>query len=848
MAQSLPQEQSSGTESRIRKLTLKGKEIYQRTVADYITTLTGATLELEKLINDVQTTPRSSVELLRENILESYERYREICSNLTEFLTNTRCEESLVDLAEHKESMVKVKDKVKDIILDEIDLRCTEKSVSSIASKSKSSKSRRSVAGSRTSSNVSAVFMKQKAKTEAAKARQKLIKKEVELEKKQASILADLKLLQSNREVKEAEAELKAMNDVLEESSEQESDDLETYKSENTRRFVESLQSQQHSSYAANEGTRTKVNIPDTGIPKEYFEDYVPEFHEGKIPRASFENYVPPQQEYRPPQQQQEAPTTPVQQQVDLCSEFSKFIVKKDLLLSRLSKFNDKAEFYAVWKASFDNIMSELNVSPTEEMDLLIKWLGPESSKQAVSLRTANASNPQRGLERIWERLEDRYASPEMVQASLHRKLASFPKLSNKDNRALYDLADIVAEIESIKENEKYQTLFAYFDSSSGVSPIVCKLPYNLQEKWTTEAVKYKKQFGVAYPPFSFFASFVREMSKVKNDSSFIYDQTTSTTSSSTNVRPKKQTTPVYSKKTDVTQPKIVSPMTNPTASNQSPSVPRTEIMCPLHNTNHALNKCRGFRKLSIEERKKILAENDMCFKCCGMKKHTARYCRSAVFCEVCRSNKHPSALHVFKNDLDKVTGDPEAHKDHGGEQEKKSDEEHGEKIGTRISSSCTQVCGGKFQGRSCAKIVLVNVYPEGQRYKSLKLYAIIDDQSNRSLAKSYLFDFFEEQNSSEVEYTLSSCSGHSKNTGRRASRYIIESEDGITQLRAPTLIECNQIPDFRDEIPTPEVAACHSHLEDISEYIPALNPNAQILMLIGRDLPSAHHVLDQRL
>ena len=74
MAQSLPRKQSSGTESRIRKLTLKGKEIYQRTVADYITTLTGATLELEKLINDVQTTPRSSVELLRENILESYER------------------------------------------------------------------------------------------------------------------------------------------------------------------------------------------------------------------------------------------------------------------------------------------------------------------------------------------------------------------------------------------------------------------------------------------------------------------------------------------------------------------------------------------------------------------------------------------------------------------------------------------------------------------------------------------------------------------------------------------------------------------------------------------------------
>ena len=47
----------------------------------------------------------------------------------------------------------------------------------------------------------------------------------------------------------------------------------------------------------------------------------------------------------------------------------------------------------------------------------------------------------------------------------------------------LYELSDILTQIESLKEDAKYATLLAYFDSSVGVSPVVVKLPYNLQEK-----------------------------------------------------------------------------------------------------------------------------------------------------------------------------------------------------------------------------------------------------------------------------------------------------------------------------------------------------------------------------
>lgn len=69
---------------------------------------------------------------------------------------------------------------------------------------------------------------------------------------------------------------------------------------------------------------------------------------------------------------------------------------------------------------------------PLEESDLLVKWLGPESSKFAQSIRTSNIGNPSRALTNIWERVEERYGASEMVEASLKTKIGNFPKITVK--------------------------------------------------------------------------------------------------------------------------------------------------------------------------------------------------------------------------------------------------------------------------------------------------------------------------------------------------------------------------------------------------------------------------------
>lgn len=91
------------------------------------------------------------------------------------------------------------------------------------------------------------------------------------------------------------------------------------------------------------------------------------------------------------------------------------------------------------------------------------------------------------------------------------------------------------------------------------------------------------------------------------------------------------------------------------------------------------------------------------------------------------------------------------------------------------------------------------------------------------------------------------SCSGRSRMSGRRATGLPIESLDRSYKVDLPTIIECDQIPNNREEIPTPEIASYHEHLQDIKSKLEPIDTEADILLFIGRDLPDVHHILEQR-
>lgn len=114
---------------------------------------------------------------------------------------------------------------------------------------------------------------------------------------------------------------------------------------------------------------------------------------------------------------------------------------------------------------------------------------------------------------------------------------------------------------------------------------------------------------------------------------------------------------------------------------------------------------------------------------------------------------------------------------------------------------------------RSCSKICLVIVYSSNKPDCAVKMYAVLDDQGNRSLSKSEFFNMFNISGET-FSYTLKTCSGIMEKTGRRASNFTVRSIDKQIHIELPTLIECDMIPDDKSEIPTPEVTQHFSHLK----------------------------------
>ena len=93
-----------------------------------------------------------------------------------------------------------------------------------------------------------------------------------------------------------------------------------------------------------------------------------------------------------------------------------------------------------------------------------------------------------------------------------------------------------------------------------------------------------------------------------------------------------------------------------------------------------------------------------------------------------------------------------------------------------------------------------------------------------------------------ETPYSLLSRSGLTEVSRQRANGYVLESLQGY-KLDLPALIECNDIPDKRTEIPMPEMARNYTHLEAILN--PPIDGDASILLLLGYDIIKAHEVLD---
>lgn len=179
------------------------------------------------------------------------------------------------------------------------------------------------------------------------------------------------------------------------------------------------------------------------------------------------------------------------------------------------------------------------------------------------------------------------------------------------------ELFDILSGIRGVKERPEYAGLLSFYDTSMGINPPVAKLPSNLQNKWRDLAAMYKATTSVytvcnSHPSHTF-ATLCMTRPKYFYDPSFDFDMNTSTYSHGPPVR-----------NTRVSVAKTTVGSMNGTEDNP--------VLCIIHKTNHTLGECGAFRHKPFEERRTLLKQNGICFRCCAAK-HLRRNCHAKIRC-----------------------------------------------------------------------------------------------------------------------------------------------------------------------------------------------------------------------
>lgn len=194
------------------------------------------------------------------------------------------------------------------------------------------------------------------------------------------------------------------------------------------------------------------------------------------------------------------------------------------------------------------------------------------------------------------------------------------------------------------------------------------------------------KEYKVIFPPFWFFSEFVRKEAKARNDPSFI-------TASHYSATPKKEGPSRFSNtKQSVTVHKT--DVSAEAKSKTEKSVEDLSKLCPMHRKPHPLRKCKGFRNMLLEDRKKFIKVNNICYHCLASSTHQAKNCEIDIKCLECGSDRHLSALHPDPPTQSASTFYPP--KQQAGEEEDKDKPD--------VTTMCMKVCGSSFSGKSCSQ------------------------------------------------------------------------------------------------------------------------------------------------
>ena len=476
------------------------------------------------------------------------------------------------------------------------------------------------------------------------------------------------------------------------------------------------------------------------------------------------------------------------------------------------STFSGNALEYMDFERSFMTLVDNRGIPPAEKLYYLKQYVsGP--AREAIEGFFYGVT--QEAYEGAWTTLHDRFGQPFKIQQAFRSKLDKWPKINVKDPVSLQKFADFLKSCnDAIPHIAGLEVLNDFHENQK----LLNKLPEWIVSRWNRVVTDSLDQTGF-YPLFDQFVRFVSKEARVANNPiSSINAIKGNHDNKYTGTRdtPRGKGTSLKTKATEQDKKvnkKKQTPAQKPSEEKRTEYTPKPCSLCS--KTDHQIDKCDKFLSKPLDDRKKYVQENRLCFGCLKIG-HIYRECRRKLKCEEC-GRRHPSSLHEEREVRSvNIPKSPEETKE--------------------VSALTHRVV--LDQQTSTSMIVPVWISSEQAPAAEILTYALLDTQSDSSfILEDVARSLSVKQH--PVRLKLATMISSSTVNCNVVTNLTVR---GMMQPTSVKLARCYTrefIPVERDHIPSRKTAEAWPHLQDIANQIPALQ-DCEVGMLIGYNCPQA--------
>ena len=294
----------------------------------------------------------------------------------------------------------------------------------------------------------------------------------------------------------------------------------------------------------------------------------------------------------------------------------------------------------------FLSLIERRCINPADRLFYLQKYI---SGKARSILEGSFYRKDDEAYDQAWEALNARYGHPFVIQRAYKEKLNNWPKIGSRESVKMRQFSDFLTACSNAMPHIKG---FQVLNDSEENQKMLQKLTDWITSRWNCHVTKQLRETD-EYPEFKEFADFMARKAETACNPVTSFHA----------LKPTEEKT-----FREVKHPKANAFTTNVKASDQSGTVTKTQnavensskdsngskrinassssqssVSCICCGESHSIHKCQKLTNNSVEDKKRSIFDNKLCFGCLR-KGHNSKDCKNKATCGICKKH-HPTPL-----------------------------------------------------------------------------------------------------------------------------------------------------------------------------------------------------------